>query len=738
MAEQTSFDLLGTNIDSAETKVFNATTVYSFQANGPNGEIIFDSSQSSIPGFIADTASLALTASNAPLYLPLVGGTITGNLTVNGTAYLNSVVANTSSYSSGSTIFGDALSDTHQFTGSVSITGSSFTWNNSTLIASNITSSMSVASASQALTASYLEGSITSASYAATASKLSILNEAVSSGTYYPVFAYSPSGTTALAADASTYTYQPSTNILTVTSSLSLGVSASSINSNDSITYDAFSINSINWDVRRLLDTAGNGVLDWAGYTVIDNSGNPSIDWENRILSDSTNKASINWDRRELYDPGETLSLEYELRNLLASDGTTVALDWATPGTIILSGSLIPAGPYTSGTSSYDLGSATAAWRDLYVSNGTINMIDGASTAQIKFRNGKIDFGTTPIETPNVLTTASVSSNTITFTKGDGSTFPIIVNTGSGGGTPGGSTNEIQYNNGTGGFAGATNVEISTAGNLNLIATTDPATPSAGVLTMYSKTISGRTVPKVKGPSGLDYPLQSALWQNAVYMWSTTGATAGLWINTAGAGAGTFASTLPTTSGGTAYTIQKRSRYANVVTTANQPLGQRNTDAIFFRGAASGQGGFFFYARCGFDIWTNGGRFFAGMATANTVITADPSLLNNTVGFCVDAADNGAISFLTRGTSATKQSTGLTISTGKGYDIFIFCKPNDTSISYRIVDLITGTEYSNTATLNLPANTTALTANVLASNAALTPVNSIQLGISKIYIETDY
>ena len=341
---------------------------------------------------------------------------------------------------------------------------------------------------------------------------------------------------------------------------------------------------------------------------------------------------------------------------------------------------------------------------------------------------------------PNYVITASVSSNIITFTKGDGSTFPITVNTGSGGGggTPGGSVNEIQYNNGTGGFAGAANIEISTAGNLNLIATTDPATPSAGVLTMYSKTIAGRTVPKVKGPSSLDYPLQSALWQNAVYMWSTTGATAGLWINTAGAGAGTFAATSPTTSGGTAYTIQKRSRYSNAATTTNQVLGQRNTDSIFFRGAAAGQGGFFFYTRCGFDTWTNGGRFFAGMATATTVVSADPSLLNNTVGFCVDTADNGAISFLTRGTAATKQATGLTITTGKGYDIFIFCKPNDTSISYRIIDLITSTEYSNTATLNLPTNTTALTANVLASNAALTPVNSIQLGISKIYIETDY
>ena len=41
--------------------------------------------------------------------------------------------------------------------------------------------------------------------------------------------------------------------------------------------------------------------------------------------------------------------------------------------------------------------------------------------------------GSTP--TGSLLTTASVSLNTITFTKGDGSTFPITVNTGSGGGS---------------------------------------------------------------------------------------------------------------------------------------------------------------------------------------------------------------------------------------------------------------------------------------------------------------
>jgi hypothetical protein len=310
---------------------------------------------------------------------------------------------------------------------------------------------------------------------------------------------------------------------------------------------------------------------------------------------------------------------------------------------------------------------------------------------------------------------------------------------GGGGGTPGGNVNEVQFNNGSGGFSGAANVEISNVGNLNLIATTDPATPAADTLTMYSKTVAGRTVPKVKGPSGLDYALQASFWQNAIYMWTQTNVTNGIWMGTTGAGSGTFANTNPTAAG-TIYTVQKRARYSSVVNTANQILGQRNNEVLFFRGSAADRGGFFFYARCGFDTWTNGGRFFAGMSalTTGAVVSTDPSTNNNTAGFCVDAADNGAISFLTRGTAATKQATGLTITTGKGYDVFIFCKPNDTAVHYRIVDLITGTEYSNTATLNLPTNTTLLTANVLASNAAVTPANSIQLGVVKIYIETDY
>jgi len=230
--------------------------------------------------------------------------------------------------------------------------------------------------------------------------------------------------------------------------------------------------------------------------------------------------------------------------------------------------------------------------------------------------------------------------------------------------------------------------------------------------------------------------LQSSLWDNNQVWWNNTSVTAGLWIGSVGAGAGTFADTLPTTT--SLYTTIKRARYSNVITTANQVLGQRNTQAMWFQSSTAGFGGFFFQGRFGFDTWTNGGRFFAGFHTTTTVVTTDPSSFNNTLGFCIDAADNGAISFLSRGTAATKASTTYTAVTGKGYDVYIYCAPGSSTVYWKIEDLNAGTDVSGVATLNMPALGTMLTAGVLASNAALTPANSIQLGVNKIYIETDH
>lgn len=331
---------------------------------------------------------------------------------------------------------------------------------------------------------------------------------------------------------------------------------------------------------------------------------------------------------------------------------------------------------------------------------------------------------------------------TVAYLRADGSWA-----TPAGASSPGGATTQIQFND-AGALGGdADFVWNKTSNTLGLVGTdtgiemtgitAEPAAPAAGILRGYSRSIAGRMVPKVKGPSGMDTPLQSALWQNNVTMWNPTTATAGVWLGTVGSGAGTYSTGLPTAT--SRYTAMKRGLWANVVTTANQVLGQRNTEAMFMRGSVAGQGGFFFFARCGLDIWTNGGRLFAGMHGSTAVVTGDPSTAANTCGFAVDAADNGAISFLTRdGTGATKAATGLTMTSGKGYDVYMFCAPNDTKIGWRIVDFNTGTEVSGAATANLPVNTTLLTAGVLASNAALTPVNAVQLALNRLYVETDY
>jgi len=77
------------------------------------------------------------------------------------------------------------------------------------------------------------------------------------------------------------------------------------------------------------------------------------------------------------------------------------------------------------GTASFAVSSSTAISSSF---TQTASFAFTAVTASYALNSGE------SIDTGSLLITASVESNTITFTKGDGSTFPITVNTGSGGG----------------------------------------------------------------------------------------------------------------------------------------------------------------------------------------------------------------------------------------------------------------------------------------------------------------
>jgi hypothetical protein len=151
------------------------------------------------------------------------------------------------------------------------------------------------------------------------------------------------------------------------------------------------------------------------------------------------------------------------------------------------------------------------------------------------------------------------------------------LSAGGGGGVPGGATTQIQYNNG-GVFAGSAGLTWDEATNtLGIVGANgglmlkgidnEPSIPPVGHLDIYAKNVAGRMIAKIKGPSGLDTPLQSALWGNNIVLWTPTTATAGFWQGTLGAGLGTYTTALPIFNS-TIYQSIKRGRWANVFRTS--------------------------------------------------------------------------------------------------------------------------------------------------------------------------
>jgi len=151
-----------------------------------------------------------------------VSGTlyVTGNLEVTGTAsigYLETIYETASViYSSGSTKFGDDTSDTHQMTGSLTVSGSAYSTNWSGTFSGSFFGLIDSASnAERAVTASQAD-SATTASHALASSNLNITPENSSAATHYLLFAQSNTGEASVKTDSG-MTYIPLTDTLSVT-----------------------------------------------------------------------------------------------------------------------------------------------------------------------------------------------------------------------------------------------------------------------------------------------------------------------------------------------------------------------------------------------------------------------------------------------------------------------------------------------------------------------------------------
>jgi hypothetical protein len=122
--------------------------------------------------------------------------------------------------------------------------------------------------------------------------------------------------------------------------------------------------------------------------------------------------------------------ISQSFHNLVQISGSTILVDGL--GNFVYDLDTIKTGSFTgsfvgdgSGLSNVGVGSGL-------LTTASFNSYTGSNASRFA---GTASFASTASFTPNALITASVASNIITFTKGDGSTFPITVNTGSGGGS---------------------------------------------------------------------------------------------------------------------------------------------------------------------------------------------------------------------------------------------------------------------------------------------------------------
>lgn len=276
--------------------------------------------------------------------------------------------------------------------------------------------------------------------------------------------------------------------------------------------------------------------------------------------------------------------------------------------------------------------------------------------------------------------------------------------------------------------------------SLLLNATTDPSTPSAGTGYLYLKEVGGRIMPKFIGPSGLDTILQPSIFGNGISI-ATPGVTTAL--SYFGMGAMTAVGTLSHPA--LAATSLRESTRRGVVTsaaTANSASELRYASTQCWRGNGAGLGGFYAVFRFGASDAVATKRIAVGLFSVTTAIatTQDPAALTNCIMIANAAADaNLQIMHNDAAGTCTKIDLGSNFVKNQAngmYELILFCKPNDTKVSYRAKRLDAAGEASGDITTDLPANTTFLAPHLYANNGGTAA--SVILDFYRYYLESDY
>jgi Major tropism determinant N-terminal domain len=287
-------------------------------------------------------------------------------------------------------------------------------------------------------------------------------------------------------------------------------------------------------------------------------------------------------------------------------------------------------------------------------------------------------------------------------------------------------------------YASLRSVDSATAINYTAIA--DPAAPAAGQMTSYAKSISGRMLPKIVGPSGLDTALQPALFGNGIRILSPGISTTFTQLGMAApAVVGTLSHPVPA-----AGTLRTQTRRGNVISaaTANAAAELRNSTVECWRGNTPGQGGFFLTTRFAIASATALQRSAFGLFSTTTAIstTQSPSSLTNAFFMGNDSGDtNMQIMHNDGAGTCTKINLGADFpvaNTAAVYEVIFFAAPNASNISWRAQRFDVPAVAEGVISTDMPDPATFLAWHAYMNNGGTAA--AVAFDLMRYYLETDY
>jgi hypothetical protein len=266
-----------------------------------------------------------------------------------------------------------------------------------------------------------------------------------------------------------------------------------------------------------------------------------------------------------------------------------------------------------------------------------------------------------------------------------------------------------------------------------------PATPAAGTLKFYAKSLGGRMLLRHLGPSGLSTPLQPSFFQNLIVLAGPSASTSLSVLGATLTTVGTISHPVVTEAYGLMANILSGAGAGNT-------CGVGIATTAFLRGLLGG-GGFFFATRVAYPDASydetgasTGTRIFVGMTSltmAQAVASNEPT--GHHAGFQRlhvngSLTDTNWFFYTSNGVSHDRVNTGLPFIVGKIYDAYIFCAPTGSVISWRIDNITDGTTAEGFTSTHLPAGDT-----LLRGGAQIQTVNALSrnLRLQRLYFESD-